>query len=454
MVAAEELIEGKHTTLNADSANPEACGFGKWLSTYKTENQEIMKILNGCREDHANFHRSIGQIQKLMAENKTADAKQEYSSKLKPNAEKSISAFNGVDQIITVAVKHSDEATNQAMQVCRASQLKAMECLESLLATNRELVVNSATSTVKTAQACSISALGAIGLAMAIGMTLGWFITRSITLPINRIAGALKLNSAQTSSASSQVAKSSQSLAQGASEQAASLEETTSALEEMSSMTKRNAETAQQASQLSQQAKQSADKSNEAMTRMNTAINDIAKSADETAKIIKVIDEIAFQTNLLALNAAVEAARAGEAGKGFAVVAEEVRNLAMRSAEAAKNTAGMIEVSVNNAKNGVQINSEVAVTLSSIVDAANKVSGLVSEIAAASREQSQGIGQISLAVGQMDQVTQSSAANSEEGAAAAEQLSSQAEQMDSMVMELIELLRVRQPMGKLCRNRK
>ncbi len=208
----------------------------------------------------------------------------------------------------------------------------------------------------------------------------------------------------------------------------------------MASMTKQNADNAQQANGLSSEARKSAGMGTEAVSRMNTAIQQIQKSSDETAKIIKVIDEIAFQTNLLALNAAVEAARAGEAGKGFAVVAEEVRNLAMRSAEAAKNTANMIQESVKNAKNGVDIASEVTKVLDEIVLNVGKTTDLVSEIAAASQEQAQGIDQVNTAVTQMDKVTQQNAANAEESASASEELTAQAESMNEIVGQLVTLV--------------
>ncbi|MGA2497857.1 MAG: methyl-accepting chemotaxis protein [Tepidisphaeraceae bacterium] len=282
--------------------------------------------------------------------------------------------------------------------------------------------------------------LAGLGVATVLGICLAFFITRSITGPVRRIADTLAAGADQTAAAAGQVSAASQSLAQGASEQAASLEETSSSLEEMSSMTRKNAESAQQAAALSGETKTAADQGNQAMQKMSAAINEIQKSAAATAKIIKVIDEIAFQTNLLALNAAVEAARAGEAGKGFAVVAEEVRNLAMRSAEAAKNTAAMIEESVHNAKNGVAITTEVAKSLQDITGAATKVNSLVGEISAASQEQTTGIEQVNIAVGQMDKVTQSNAANAEESASASEELSSQAEQLKGIVSELIALV--------------
>ncbi len=265
-------------------------------------------------------------------------------------------------------------------------------------------------------------------------------VQRFVSKPLRGVVTVLSENADETSRAASTVASASQTMAQGASEQAAALEETTSALEEMASMTRRNAETAQQASALSAETQNAANNGNEAMSRMSNAINEIQRSATETAKIIKVIDEIAFQTNLLALNAAVEAARAGDAGKGFAVVAEEVRNLAMRSAEAAKNTASLIEQSVNSAKHGVGISQEAAKMLGEITAAATKVNSLISEIATASSEQAQGIDQVNRAVSQMDKVTQANAASAEEIASSATELAGFAGQVNGVVARLTTLV--------------
>jgi methyl-accepting chemotaxis protein len=237
----------------------------------------------------------------------------------------------------------------------------------------------------------------------------------------------------QIASAAGQIGTGAQSLAQGTSEQASSLQEVSSSLQEMTAMTRQNSANAKEARGIAEATKTSAENGVGSMQRLSSAMDLIKKSSDDTAKIIKTIDEIAFQTNLLALNAAVEAARAGEAGKGFAVVAEEVRNLAMRSAEAAKNTADMIEGSVKNSENGVIINQEVMKNLEEINAHAKRVSEVMAEIAAASDQQSQGVGQVNTAMEQMNQLTQANAANSEESASASEELSAQAQEMRAMV---------------------
>ena len=319
-----------------------------------------------------------------------------------------------------------------------ATELLSM--LDPFVRSQIEELNDSMASIRASAQALLTGSLIAGTAAVLLGIVLATVITRSITRPTNRIIESLTVGAEQTSSAAGQVSAGAQSLSQGASEQAAAVEETTSSLEEMTSMIKQNADNAGQAKKLAEQAQGSADNGLVAMTRMAQAINDIQASSDETATVMKTIDEIAFQTNLLALNAAVEAARAGEAGKGFAVVAEEVRNLAQRSAEAAKNTARMIEESVSKAKNGVQISQEVSKALEEITQGNRKVNELVAEIAAASNEQARGIEQINTAVSQMDQVTQSNAAGAEESAAAAEELSSQSETMTDMVRELVTLV--------------
>lgn len=246
---------------------------------------------------------------------------------------------------------------------------------------------------------------------------------------LNQVAVAVD----QVTTGAHQVSDSSQSLSQSATESASSLEEITASMHELTSQTSLNAENATQANQLTTQARMSAEKGEEQMGNMVKAMNDINQSAASISKIIKAIDEIAFQTNLLALNAAVEAARAGKHGKGFTVVAEEVRNLAQRSAAAAKETAEMIEGSIKKTEVGTRIAEETSKALEEIVMDSTKVTDLIGEIASASKEQAQGIGQINQGLTQVDQVTQQVTANAEESASASEELSSQSLQLKQML---------------------
>jgi methyl-accepting chemotaxis protein len=275
------------------------------------------------------------------------------------------------------------------------------------------------------------------GIFLGLTIILVFFFARSISRPIGRVVDGLNEGADQVAAASGEVSSSSQSLAEGASQQAAALEETSSSLEEMASMTKQNADHANQANTLMKEITQVVGESNTAMGQLTTSMRDISSASEETSKIIKTIDEIAFQTNLLALNAAVEAARAGEARAGFAVVADEVRNLAIRAAEAAKNTTNLIEGTIKKIKEGTEQVNKAGDAFQLVAASTTKMGELVGEVAAASNEQAQGIDQVNKAVAEMDKVVQQNAANAEESAAASEELNAQAEQMKSYVQDLV-----------------
>jgi methyl-accepting chemotaxis protein len=286
--------------------------------------------------------------------------------------------------------------------------------------------------------AITIIIVGVIGIALCFG--LGYFTVNSVSKNLERAIDRLTNSSDQIASATVEVSASSQSLAEGASEQAASIEETSSSLEEMSSMTKQNADNSDCADKLMKESRQMVDRANGSMTHLTQSMQEISAASEETSKIIKTIDEIAFQTNLLALNAAVEAARAGEAGAGFAVVANEVRNLAMRAAEAARNTSTLIEGTVKKVNEGTELVERTNSAFSEVSKSAAKVADLVSEIAAASGEQAQGIDQINKAITEMNRVTQQTAANAEQSASASEEMNAQAEQMKEIAQELIAIV--------------
>lgn len=334
-------------------------------------------------------------------------------------------AFSNTQRIATQLVASGNEVLALAEKTARGGMDAAVR------------IANDAVSSLSSASLVLV-----IGLAVAIvvGLLLAVLITLSITRPVSRISEVLSEGAGQVAAASGQLSGASQQLAEGSSELAASIEETSATLQQSSSMVHQNNENTKQAAMLSRQSMDAAEGGNREMEEMMSSMAELKKSSDDIARIIKVIDEIAFQTNILALNAAVEAARAGEAGMGFAVVAEEVRNLAQRSAQAAKDTAAIIEKNITLSQDGVAVAQRVKSSLEEISAGARKVSELVDEIAAASQEQAQGIEQINKAIQQMDQVTQSTASNAEESAAASEELNAQAESMKEAVQNLLMLV--------------
>ena len=342
-----------------------------------------------------------------------------------------------------VAAAAMDGNAKGALEIYTDHSVLSLDSLEKsadkLVELQKELIRESSTQGAQTSSRARwiawIFLLVALGIS-AIPLTVALQTTKQL----RGVAADLGEGAQQIASASGQIASSSQSLAQGASEQAASLEETSSSSQEITSMTQKNAENTQAVATVMSEVAQHVQAGNRTLEEMVVSMREITASSDKISKIIKVIDEIAFQTNVLALNAAVEAARAGEAGMGFAVVADEVRNLAQRSAQAAKDTAALIEESITKSNEGGKKLERVTEFISFFTASAAKVKTLVDEVNLGSQEQSRGIEQISKALGQMDQVTQGTAASAEQSASASEEMSAQAEALHHIVGTLRSLV--------------
>ena len=311
---------------------------------------------------------------------------------------------------------------------------------EAMAAQGYERAVSSSKTNASGLAASSTIVLIGVAVAVAFGVVLAFLSVRSISKVLRELASKLNKSSSTVGIASRQVSEASRELAEGSSQQAASVEETSSSLEELASMTRQNADNARKANETMQSTGQVVAEASKAMVELTQSIKEIAEGSKETQKIIKTIDEIAFQTNLLALNAAVEAARAGEAGAGFAVVADEVRNLAIRAAEAARNTAGLIEGSVKKIELGSTLLSRTNDAFTRVAEQTEAVRGRIGEIATASGEQSNGIEQINKAVSEMDRVVQRNASGAEETASAAGELNAQAGNLNRAVDDLNALL--------------
>jgi len=424
--------------------DPHLCGFGKWLyaeeaKTRCARDERFAAIWTRVEKEHRQLHRSAEAMEQLLADNDSFSAREFFTEKTEPAA---AAVLAEIDSLL--ALNEEEVAgMEKAREIFVAETMPSLKEVRELLHEASDRV----TGHVKTdeemlheAKATELAVTILSLFAVLLGMGLGFLITRSLVRVLRVVTENLRMGAEQVSVASGQVAQASQEMADGAGNQASSLEETSATLEEMAAMTKQNAQNAIEANQVTGKLKIMAEEGQEAIDRMTGAIEKIKDSADQTANIIKTIDEIAFQTNLLALNAAVEAARAGDAGKGFAVVAEEVRNLAQRSAGAARDTADLIDQSQNNSRDGVNVTREVAQVLEEIVSGIGKVSGLIDRVSTASEEQSKGVSEINTAVAQLDSVTQSNAANAEESASASEELSSQARELNEAVKILTRIV--------------
>lgn len=343
--------------------------------------------------------------------------------------------FKQLDEVRTT--KGSDEELrnflNGDLRTLRGEIRKSFEGLMAFQSKVSKDRASVATAAYNTASLLSL-VFSVVGVVFAIGV--GLYFSSTISNTISKIAENILSSSTQTASASQQLTSASSQLSQGATESAASLEETVSSLEELSSMVKLNSDHAKEANSLSQKSLTSAEQGERDIARLITAMGDMSKSSKKIEEIINVIDDIAFQTNLLALNAAVEAARAGEQGKGFAVVADAVRNLAGRSAVAAKDINTLIKENVEKTDEGVDIADTSGTSLKDILNSVKKVADLNSEIAAASQEQATGIEQISKAMNHLDQAIQSNASSSEEVASSAAEMSSQADCLSELVFDM------------------
>ena len=439
----DEFAAGKPYTLGVQT-DPTKCAFGQFLADPATQRlcdefPEFATAIQAIKQPHEHLHALGKQIETLVTAGDMSTALSVYEKQILPTLTELKQQF----QTAIVAEQQLREGSNQANQIFATKTKPNLEKVQSLLGKIRqEIRANVITDDAMLAAAQfskqNVTLVG--GVAIIIGALLAFFISRGIVKTLTRVIVGLNEGAEQVNDAATQVSSASQQLAEGASEQASSLEETSSALEQVAAQTRTNAENSGKANDLAAQARNNAQAGDKTMSQLNAAMSAINESSNEISKIIKVIEEIAFQTNLLALNAAVEAARAGEHGKGFAVVAEEVRNLAQRSAQAARDTTALIEGSVTRAKEGSTVANSAGTALQSIVSDVAQVADLLNGITQASQEQSQGVDQVNTAVTQMDKVTQQNAAGAEESASAAEQLSAQAQTVKGMVDELAALV--------------
>lgn len=402
------------------------------LAAAMSDPAEIVSAATLFRKKRTHAESTVAEIQPLLAADLERRAAATLLAGLRPWSE----AFEQTLQLCATAKVKEANAQSKRNQ---AGAAEAAGAAEDLLSAARQVLAVAIADAGRDRNRSRWTLGGALAIALLIAAAAFTVVLR-INRALRQVASELGEGAAQIASAASQMFGASQSLAQGSSEQASSLTETSASSEEITSMVRRNSENSQSAAELVTQSQQKVVETNRSLQQMIVAMGEISSSSGKISNIIKTIEEIAFQTNILALNAAVEAARAGEAGMGFAVVAEEVRNLAQRSSQAAKDTAQLIEESIRKSKAGSTTVDQMAHAIQAVTDEAGRAKALVEEVNLGSHEQARGIEQIVRAVVQMERVTQTIAANAEEGASAAAQLNGQAEVLTGIVNRLTAMV--------------
>lgn len=449
-----EHIKGIHYKLVADVSkaiftktvfdggeDPAQCYLGDWINRYKSNNAKINEALNSLAPSHTLFHHTVKKIKTLLSEGDTDAAINAHIHELIPASEDIMKHFDIIKEEADKAGKIFVLMNEQAMEKSYIKQLEALPLLDKLVEVNgKEILYAKEIAEKESVRDKRLSVLGML-IGAITALSLGIWLSLSISRPVNRIVEGLFQGAEQVVDAATQIASASQNLAEGASEQAAAVEQTSASISEMVRSALKNAEDSDQANLSMSEAAHAVESAELSINRLTDSMEKISQASASTQKIIKTIDEIAFQTNLLALNSAVEAARAGGAGAGFAVVASEIRSLAMRSAAAAKSTAELIDGTVRQIHAGDEIVSKARDMFENISSRAKDVGRSVSDIARSSNALAEGIGFVSQAITDVNTVIHQNAANAQQCAATSEEMSAQAEVMKQFASELLVLVR-------------